>query len=80
MLEIMNNYLTVLTEKNSENFQKNKSNLGNESNKSTESNESTESNKSKNYNSFKQTVIDLFCIIIPSGIVYSIIFCIIFLV
>ena len=74
MLEIMNNYLTVLTEKNSENFQKNKSNLGNESN------ESTESNKSKNYNSFKQTVIDLFYIIIPSGIVYSIIFCIIFLV
>lgn len=32
----------------------------------------------KNYNSFKQTIIDLFNIIIPSGIIYSIILCIIF--
>ena len=73
----MNNYVTVFTEKNSENFKENKINLRNESN---ESNESTESNKRKNYNSFKQTIIDLFNIIIPSGIIYSIIFCIIFFV
>jgi len=70
----MNNYATVFTEKNSENFKENQSNLRNESN------ESNESNKRKNYNSFKQTIIDLFNIIIPSGIIYSIIFCIIFFV
>ena len=61
----MNNYVTVFREKNNDKVKKN---------------QSTESNERKNYNSFKQYLYDLFNIIIPSGIIYSIIFCIIFFV
>lgn len=64
----MNNYVTVSRQKNSEKFKENISN------------ESTESTERKNYNSFKQSLYDLFNIVIPSGIIYSIIFCIIFFV
>ena len=64
----MNNYMTVSSQKNSEKFKENISN------------ESTESTERKNYNSFKQSLYDLFNIVIPSGIIYSIIFCIIFFV
>jgi len=48
--------------------------------KNSENFKENKCNERKNYNSFKQSLYDLFNIIIPSGIIYSIIFCIIFFV
>ena len=48
--------------------------------KNSENFKENKSNERKNYNSFKQSLYDLFNIIIPSGIIYSIMFCIIFFI
>jgi hypothetical protein len=77
----MNDYILGLkynkknykNENDNENYNNKNSNNSNDINKN-------KSNERKNYNSFKQSLYDLFNIIIPSGIIYSIIFCIIFFV
>ena len=43
-------------------------------------NKNTQNNKNNNYNTFEQIIYDLINIIIPSGIIYCIIFFIIFFV
>ncbi len=75
----MNDYILGL-KYNKKNYKNENDNENYNNKNSNDSNDSNDINKNKSYYSFKQSLYDLFNIIIPSGIIYSIIFCIIFFV